>query len=147
MLQSTHCGDFYRVCGDKMKVNDKIHFFRETRNWSQEEMADKLGMSVNGYSKIERGETRLTIPKLEKIVEVFDTDILELMSFGEKNVIFFQESENNNSINIINANSQDLVSEIAQLKQTIAHQAEIIEMQKSQMETLQSLVAMLKEKA
>lgn len=147
MLQSTHCGDFYRVCGDKMKVNDKIRFFRETRNWSQEEMADKLGMSVNGYSKIERGETRLTIPKLEKIVEVFDTDILELMSFGERNVVLFQESGNNHSLNIINAQSQDVVSEIAQLKQTIAHQAEIIEMQKSQMETLQSLVAMLKEKA
>ncbi|EER46210.1 hypothetical protein AM305_02623, partial [Actinobacillus minor NM305] len=78
----------------------------------QDEMADRLGMSTNGYAKIERGETRLTIPKLEQIVEVFDTDILELMSLGERNVVYFQESGNNHSLNIINPTSQDLASEI-----------------------------------
>ncbi|WP_231924856.1 MULTISPECIES: helix-turn-helix domain-containing protein [Gallibacterium] len=35
-----------------MKVNEKIRSLRESRNWSQEEMANKLGMSTNGYSKI-----------------------------------------------------------------------------------------------
>lgn len=130
-----------------MKVNEKIRFLRETKNWSQEEMASKLGMSTNGYSKIERGETRLTIPKLEQIVEVFDTDILELMSLGERNIILFQESVSNNSLNIINPNSQDFLNEITQLKQTVAHQAEllsskeqIIALQQNQIETLQALL-------
>ncbi len=66
--------------GIYMKVNEKIRFLRESKSLTQDEMADRLGMSTNGYAKIERGETRLTIPKLEQIVEVFDTDILELMS-------------------------------------------------------------------
>lgn len=130
-----------------MKVNEKIRFLRETKNWSQEEMANKLGMSTNGYSKIERGETRLTIPKLEQIVEVFDTDILELMSLGEKHIIYFQESGNNHSLNIINPSSQELVSEITQLKQQLSHQVELLEskekiiaLQQSQLETLQVLL-------
>lgn len=106
-----------------MKVNEKIRFLRETKNWSQEEMANKLGMSTNGYSKIERGETRLSMPKLEQIVEVFDTDILELMSLGERNVVFFQESDHN--LNIIGS-SQELSTEITLLKKEISYYQEII---------------------
>lgn len=108
-----------------MKVNDKIRFLREKQGWSQEYMSEKLNMSTNGYSKIERGETRLTIPKLEQISEVFDIDILELMTLGERNILFFQESDNNFSNSIINA-SQDLASEILRLKEAIAYKDEII---------------------
>ena len=61
-----------------MKVNEKIKFLRESKHLSQEEMANKLGMSTNGYAKIERGETRLNIPKLEQIVNILDMDIIEL---------------------------------------------------------------------
>jgi len=61
---------------------------RESKNWSQEEMAAKLNMSVNGYSKIERGETKAYIPKLEQISEVLEMDLMELMSLGEKHVAF-----------------------------------------------------------
>lgn len=108
-----------------MKVNEKIRFLRENQNWSQEEMAEKMNMSTNGYSKIERGETRLTIPKLEQISAVFGVDILELMSLGENNILFFQESDNNFNNSIINT-SQELATEIRQLKQTLAHKDEII---------------------
>lgn len=127
-----------------MNVNEKVRFLREAQGWSQEEMAEKVGLSVHGYAKIERGETQLNIPRLRQICEVLNYDLLELMTLGEKNVVYFQESGNNHSINIINPTSENLVSEIAQLKQTISHQAEIIEMQKAQIETLNALVASLK---
>lgn len=39
----------------KMNVNEKVRFLREARGWSQEEMAERVGLSVHGYSKIERG--------------------------------------------------------------------------------------------
>lgn len=132
-----------------MKINEKIRFLRESKSLTQDEMADRLGMSTNGYAKIECGETRLTIPKLEQIVEVFDTDILELISLGENKVVYIQDSDNH-SINIINPTSQDLASEIIQLKQTISHQQEmlsakneLIALQKSQLETLQKMVEKL----
>ena len=50
-----------------MSVNEKIRTIRETRNWSQEDMAEKMNMSKNGYAKIERGETKLNLHKLEQI--------------------------------------------------------------------------------
>lgn len=105
-----------------MKVNEKIRFLRENQNWSQEEMANKLSMSTNGYSKIERGETRLTIPKLEQISDVFGVDILELMSLGESNILLFQEKDN---ISFINS-SQELAAEVRQLKQALTYKDEII---------------------
>lgn len=105
-----------------MKINEKIRFLRENQNWSQEEMANKLSMSTNGYSKIERGETRLTIPKLEQISDVFGVDILELMSLGESNILLFQEKDN---ISFINS-SQELAAEVRQLKQALTYKDEII---------------------
>ncbi|QDJ13588.1 hypothetical protein CEP45_06895 [Mergibacter septicus] len=65
---------------------------------------------------------------------------------GEKNVIYFKNSESNHSLNIINSTSQDFVSELTKLKQTIVHQTEMIEMQKTQIEFLQSLVKTLENK-
>ena len=41
-----------------MKINEKIRQLRKQHQLSQENMADKLGMSVTGYGKIERGEVR-----------------------------------------------------------------------------------------
>ncbi|WP_258174042.1 helix-turn-helix domain-containing protein, partial [Haemophilus influenzae] len=60
--------------------------------WSQEQMAEKLNMSLNGYAKIERGETKLYLDKLEQIAQVFDIDVVELMQFDGKNICFQIES-------------------------------------------------------
>lgn len=62
-----------------MSVNEKIRTIRETRNWSQEDMAEKVNMSKNGYAKIERGETKLNLHKLEQIANIFNIDVLELI--------------------------------------------------------------------
>ena len=58
-----------------MDVNRKIRIMREIKNWTQEEMAEKLGMSHNGYAKIERGETKLYLEKLNQIAQIFNIDV------------------------------------------------------------------------
>lgn len=70
-----------------MKVHEKIRYMRQSKNWSQEEMADKLGMSVAGYAKIEQGRTDAHYSKLEQIANVFGIGVMELLSVGERNVI------------------------------------------------------------
>lgn len=35
-----------------MGMHDKIRLMREIRQWSQEDMADKMNMSLSGYAKI-----------------------------------------------------------------------------------------------
>lgn len=72
-----------------MNVNDKIRFMRRLKGWSQEEMAEKLEMSPNGYANIERGETDVQISRLEQIAKIFGVDLTELMSFGERNILYY----------------------------------------------------------
>ena len=74
-----------------MKINEKIRQLREQHQLSQENMADKLGMSVTGYAKIERGEVRSNLLRLEQISEVFDMDICELLSYGETEKVYFNK--------------------------------------------------------
>lgn len=62
-----------------MNINEKIRRIRESKEWSQEQMAEKLNMSLNGYAKIERGETKLYLDKLEQIAQILDIDVVILI--------------------------------------------------------------------
>lgn len=55
-------------------------------------MAEKLNMSLSGYAKFERGETKLYLDKLKQIVQILDIDVVELIQSGEKNICFQIES-------------------------------------------------------
>lgn len=69
-----------------MIVGSKIKKVRELRNYTQEHLADRLGMSQTGYSKIERGETDVPFSKLTQIAEVLDVKLEDLITFDENNV-------------------------------------------------------------
>ena len=58
-----------------MKINEKIKHLREGKHWSQEEMAQKLNMSKNGYAKIERGETSASLGRLEQVIAALRHEI------------------------------------------------------------------------
>jgi len=112
-----------------MKINEKIRQLREQHQLSQENMADKLGMSVTGYAKIERGEVRSNLPRLEQISEVFDMDICELLSYGETEKVYFNNSvtESTNSNNFLFAVGNDnLEKVIQQLQLIISHKDELL---------------------
>lgn len=129
--------------GERMKVNEKIRMVRESKSWSQEQMAEKLHMSTNGYAKIERGETRLNLPKMEKIAELFDMNLLELLSVSDKSVICLVNENSTHSSNYYGA-SQELVAELEKLQLSLAHKDELLAQQARELETLQALVASLK---
>ena len=132
-----------------MNVNEKIRTIRETRNWSQEDMAEKMNMSKNGYAKIERGETKLNLHKLEQIANIFNIDVLELIKNDDKNVLFFM---NDHYTNYYGSN-ENLTSEIDRLKLTISHKDEllkqrdlVIEQKDSEISALKEIISLLKSK-
>ena len=45
-------------------IGDKIKFIRELRGYKQDFIATQLGISQNGYGKIERGETDVPYSRL-----------------------------------------------------------------------------------
>ena len=127
-----------------MKTFEKIRMMREARHWSQEEMAGKLNMSIDGYAKIERGETRLNLPRLEQISEILGMDILDLIQTNGRG-LSYQVGDNNNSDIAVYANaSHELTAEIERLKLIICHKDELLAQQARELATLQEMVSLLK---
>ncbi len=129
-----------------MKVHEKIRSLREEKNWSQEDMAKKLHMSVNGYSRIERGETKAYIPKLEQIAEVFDVDLIELIPLEGKNVYLFSHSNSNNtgdSCHIFNSEAE-VVFENEKLQLMLELKDKELAMKDREIENLREIIALLK---
>lgn len=159
MIQNNHYGQFYIFCynatinkqlvypslkiGIYMKVNEKIRMVRETKNWSQEDMAEKLAMSTNGYAKIERGETGLNLPKLERIAKIFDMDLIELLSVSDKSVICLISENSTHSSNYYGA-PQEIEAEIEKMKLLLSHKDVLLMQQAREIEVLQLLVETLK---
>ena len=126
-----------------MSVNEKIRAIREVNQWSQEEMANKMNMSTNGYAKIERGETKLSLHKLEQIANIFNIDVLELINTGGKGVVFLM---NENSDNSSNYYSDNLATELEKFKMIVSHKDEIIQQKNDEICALKEIIALLKSK-
>ncbi len=134
-----------------MKIDEKIRAMRKARNWSQEEMAEKINMSVGGYAKIERGETIPHIPKLRKIADIFDVNLLELLT-NEKSVYLIAGDNNSNNLNSNNSaggyniisTPSDIAFEIQRLKAEISHQDEIVSIQKREIARLEEMLSLMK---
>ncbi|WP_031429982.1 helix-turn-helix domain-containing protein [Methylomicrobium agile] len=129
-----------------MKIQEKIRFMRELKNCSQEELAEKLGMSTYGYAKIERGETKATIPKLEQIAEALEIDMMELLTFGEKNVACLIGDNNQNhqdSTHIIKSETETSF-ELQKQQLIIEHLQTLLAQKEKENEYLQELLAMQK---
>ncbi|KAE9536240.1 helix-turn-helix domain-containing protein [Ursidibacter arcticus] len=129
-----------------MKINEKIRHLRETHQLSQEVMADKLGMSVTGYAKIERGEVRSNLPRLEQISEVFDMDICELLSYGEEGQIYFHNTDNDysNSNNFLTVGHNQSSQETERLKQLLVHKEELMAQKDKLIESLERELSLLR---
>lgn len=69
-----------------MQVHEKLKVIRLCKGLSQEEMAETLGYSTNGYAKIERGESDVKVDKLEKIAEALGVDLQQLLGLNDKTV-------------------------------------------------------------
>lgn len=56
-----------------------IKQYRELRNYSQEYVAKKMGISQNAYSKIENNITQVTVNHLKSISATLDVPVMDLL--------------------------------------------------------------------
>jgi transcriptional regulator with XRE-family HTH domain len=80
----------------------KIKQIRELKNFTQEHVATHLGLTTRAYSKIESGETQLTINRLNEISDILGVQPMEVLGFDEKQVFNNCKQEGNIGINHIN---------------------------------------------
>jgi transcriptional regulator with XRE-family HTH domain len=53
--------------------------YREMRNYSQEYVAGKMGISQNAYSKIENNITQLTVKHVKQISSILEVSMMDLL--------------------------------------------------------------------
>ena len=68
-----------------MSFADNIIELRKYHNYSQEELAEKIGVSRQTLSKYETGESLPDIEKCKLLADVFGVTVDDLISFGQEN--------------------------------------------------------------
>lgn len=68
------------------KIGKKIKFFREQKNISQSELAEKLNVTRQAVSNWETEKTQPDIDTLHKIADVLEVDIEELIYGIKRNM-------------------------------------------------------------
>lgn len=111
-------------------------------------MAEKLNLSETGYAKIERGESKLNIDRIQQIANVLEVNLADLIPFGDEAVIIF----NNSNDNFSNSNNFSLAfgnntfeQEIAKLHELLIMKNDVISSREREIELLKQQVATLNE--
>ena len=76
---------------DTARLNIKKQ--REIKGLRQQDLADKMCMSLRSYQSLESGETKLDLERLEKIAQILETNIEELLQ--PEGIIINQEIKDN----------------------------------------------------
>lgn len=126
-----------------MQVHEKISLLRKVKGWTQEQMAERLEMSLHGYANIERGETDVQFSRLEQISQILSIELKDLLDFDDKSV-FMNNIASPNSHNYINSSAKNLEHELEKASLIIAQQNNEIENLKQQISQLQEINALLK---
>jgi transcriptional regulator with XRE-family HTH domain len=64
----------------KKEIAYRIRKLRESKDYSQQNMAGELGISTSAYSKIETGKTDPSIGRLVAIAKILDVDVANFFS-------------------------------------------------------------------
>lgn len=64
------------------EINENIKSIRELKNYTQQYMAFRLGITQAGYSKMERSGSRISFEKLEEIAVIFEMELGSIINFA-----------------------------------------------------------------
>lgn len=64
---------------DYFKIGQRIRNYRKAHNLSQEELAEKIGISVTHMSHIETGNTKMSLPVFVDIANVLEVQTDDLL--------------------------------------------------------------------
>lgn len=64
--------------------SNRLRILRIEKGLNQENLAKILGLSVSGYAKIERGETKVSLTRVEQIAQVLKIDISTLLELNNQ---------------------------------------------------------------
>ena len=105
----------------------KIKQIRELKNVTQEYIATQLGLSIRAYSKIETGETQLTINRLNEISNALGVDPIEVLGFDDRQVFNNCKQDGYIGINHINM-PEKLIQQYEETIQSLKEQIQLLKL-------------------
>lgn len=119
-------------------IGKRLRILREIRGYSQEFMSQSLHITQSAYSKIERGEVKIDMGRLEKLAKVLKLETYDLIDGSYTINIFPHGSVARDSIEIKNdhENGNLKVYEIDLINERNKMLAEQIKMSQMQIEIL-----------
>lgn len=133
------------LVGVKMVINEKIKKIRRSQDLSQEAMAEKLGISTNSYAKLERGETELSITRLQEIANILGVEASDLLQ-NNHSIVFLMSENSQNSSNYYGS-SVDMQLELEKLKLEISYKNKELQYKDSEIAMLKKLLAFHEDKS
>jgi len=124
-----------------MELHEKIQRIRVLNHLTQDEMAEKLSMSKNGYAKIEHGETDVQLSRLKQIAEVFGLTVRDIFNLDEKSIFNFNNNEN--QYNYVNS-SKELAQEFSKTHLLLEEKDKQLALQQEQIDQLKEIINLLK---
>ena len=82
-------------------TGQKLRVYREFRNYSQEYIAEKLGITQNAYSRIETNQTRITAERLRQIADILSIPLTCLLSDSEPELNFGNGNSDKHMLELI----------------------------------------------
>ena len=68
----------------RIQFGRNLRYLRISQNWTQEHLAERLGVSVNFVSFVERGIKSPSFDLLEQIAKAFRVPVAQLFELGGK---------------------------------------------------------------
>lgn len=118
---------------DNNSIKDNIRNIRKGKGLTQEDMADRLGISLTAYRDLERGSTSIVNSNIYRIAEITGTSTEEIM-LGylpeQADSITDVRVEYGSKVETLMTRISDLEKIVASLEATIESKNEIIAMLK-----------------
>ena len=106
-----------------MTIGYKIRKLRENKNYTQQYMAEQLGITQRAYGMLESDDIKPSNDKLFKIAELMEVDLVQLVNLDLDRITFKDNSQNSgvitNSANNFQINSQETIDKLMQAKDEI----------------------------
>ncbi|EGS9999199.1 helix-turn-helix transcriptional regulator [Clostridium perfringens] len=84
-----------------MSISENIKFYRKQKGLTQQELADKIGKSINSVKKYESGYTNPPIDVINKIADALEINVIYLVEDTLKDEIMDKIKSDSNSDSIL----------------------------------------------
>lgn len=81
-----------------MQIGTRLRQLRENKGYSQQNVADPLGMEQPNYQKFESDRAQPKLNLLEKLADFYKVSLAELISSDENNVHIQNNNHNHNGV-------------------------------------------------